>query len=163
MLTTPIKTNNSSGILRYYGNTVLLKSQRWRANIQQGVWCNAGRWIILCIISLSAHIQPTEFHQLFVVIFIPIFSIGCGSGLDIIKYQHSSKLCPLVATALLTMKHIIILFLVVPLSSLAQKSHICTYQDNFGTKLEIRSDLVRRGDSCNSNPATDGKPHRWQQ
>lgn len=85
------------------------------------------------------------------------------SGLDIIKYQHSSKLCPLVATALLTMKHIIILFLVVPLSSLAQKSHICTYQDNFGTRLEIRSDLVRRGDSCNSNPATDGKPHRWQQ
>jgi hypothetical protein len=53
---------------------------------------------ILSFISLSAHIQPTEFYQLFIVIFIISFSIGCDSGLDIIKYQHSSKLWPLYAS-----------------------------------------------------------------
>jgi len=45
----------------------------------------------LIFIALSAHIQPTEFSSAFVVIFIFSFSIGCGSRLDIIKYQHSSK------------------------------------------------------------------------
>ena len=38
------------------------------------------------------------------------------------------------------MKLIIILFLAVPLSSLAQKNPIGTYQDNLGTRLEIRKD-----------------------
>jgi hypothetical protein len=47
---------------------------------------------ILSFISLSAHIQPTEFYSAFVVIFSISFSIGSGSGLNIIKYQHSSKL-----------------------------------------------------------------------
>jgi hypothetical protein len=46
---------------------------------------------------LSANIGQTEFYRLFVVIFIISFSIGCGSGQDIIKYQHSSKPLPLVA------------------------------------------------------------------
>ena len=53
---------------------------------------------ILSFISLSAHIQPTEFYSAFVVIFIISFSISSGSGLDIIKYQHSSKLWALAAT-----------------------------------------------------------------
>jgi len=45
----------------------------------------------LIFTSLSSHIQPTVFYSAFVVIFIISFSIGCGSGLDIKKYQHSSK------------------------------------------------------------------------
>jgi hypothetical protein len=32
-----------------------------------------------------------KINKLLVVTFIISFSIGCGSGLDIIKYQHSSK------------------------------------------------------------------------
>ena len=50
---------------------------------------------MLNFISLSAHIQPTGILSAFVVIFIISFSIGCGSGPDLIKYQHSSKLWPL--------------------------------------------------------------------
>jgi len=41
--------------------------------------------------SLSPFVQAEEYKRAFVVIFIINFSIGCGSGLDIMKYQHSSK------------------------------------------------------------------------
>ena len=45
--------------------------------------------------SLSAFVWAEEYKWALVVIFIISFSIGCGSGLDIIKYQHSSKPCSL--------------------------------------------------------------------
>jgi hypothetical protein len=52
---------------------------------------------ILSFISLSAHIQPTEFYQLLLLPSSSVFSISSGSGLDIKKYQHSSKLWTLAA------------------------------------------------------------------
>jgi hypothetical protein len=42
-------------------------------------------------ISLSAIIRQTNFYWAFVVNFIFSFSIGFSSGLDIIKFHHSSK------------------------------------------------------------------------
>jgi hypothetical protein len=45
----------------------------------------------LIFISLSAHIQPTEFYQLLLLSSSPVFQLGCGSRLTVIKYQHSSK------------------------------------------------------------------------
>jgi len=52
----------------------------------------------LSFISLSAHIQPTEFDQLLLLSSSLVILFGCGSGLDVIKFQHSSKLWPLAAT-----------------------------------------------------------------
>jgi len=49
----------------------------------------------LSFISLSAHIQPTEFYQLLLLSSSLVTLFGCGSGLDVIKFQHSSKLWPL--------------------------------------------------------------------
>ncbi|HEY6435741.1 MAG TPA: hypothetical protein VIY47_04060 [Ignavibacteriaceae bacterium] len=71
-----------------------IKLPRRRANIQQGVRCYAGRRIYSQLhISISPY--PADgILSAFVVIFIISFSIGSGSGLDIIKYQHSSKLWP---------------------------------------------------------------------
>jgi hypothetical protein len=57
--------------------------------------------LLLCwqtnIFSASYRYQPisSRRNSAFVVIFIISFSIGSGSGLDIIKYQHSSKPWPL--------------------------------------------------------------------
>src|SRR5438552_2927891 len=47
--------------------------------------------------ALLAFVLVAEYQWCLVVIFIISFSIGCGSGLDIIKYQHSSKPCSLCA------------------------------------------------------------------
>jgi len=52
---------------------------------------------ILIVCSLSAAVRSEEYKYALVVIFTISFSIGCGSGPDIIKYQHSSKPEPLVA------------------------------------------------------------------
>jgi hypothetical protein len=43
---------------------------------------------ILNFISLSAHIQLTEFYQLLLLSSSSVFQIGGGSGLAIIKFQH---------------------------------------------------------------------------
>jgi hypothetical protein len=51
---------------------------------------------ILNFIAIS--IYPADgILSAFVVIFIISFSIGCSSRLDIIKYQHNSKLWPLLS------------------------------------------------------------------
>ena len=71
---------------------------RRRANIQQGVCCYAGRRIYSKLHIAISPYQADGLLSAFVVIFIISFSISSGSGLDIIKYQHSSKLCPMVAS-----------------------------------------------------------------
>ncbi|MFN8253750.1 MAG: hypothetical protein U0V75_17895 [Ferruginibacter sp.] len=53
------------------------------------------------ILSFNIAISPYPADGIlsaFVVIFIISFSISSGSGLDIKKYQHSSKLWPLTAS-----------------------------------------------------------------
>jgi NhaP-type Na+/H+ and K+/H+ antiporter len=55
--------------------------------------------VTISFISLSAIIRQTNFYWAFVVNFIFSFSIGFSSGLDIIKFQHSSKPWPLAVIA----------------------------------------------------------------
>ena len=50
---------------------------------------------IRSFISLSAHIQPTELYQLLLLSSSSVFQLGCDSGLDIRKFQDSSKPCSL--------------------------------------------------------------------
>jgi hypothetical protein len=50
---------------------------------------------ILSFISLSAHIQPTEFYQLLLLSSSSVILLGFSSGLDEYKFQHSSKPWPL--------------------------------------------------------------------
>jgi hypothetical protein len=58
---------------------------------QQGVCCYAGRRIYSQLY-IAISLYPADgILSAFVVIFITSFSIGSGSGQDIIKYQHSSK------------------------------------------------------------------------
>ena len=50
---------------------------------------------ILSFISLSAHIQPTEFYQLLLLSSSSVFQSVAAPGWTFNEYQHSSKLCPL--------------------------------------------------------------------
>jgi hypothetical protein len=50
---------------------------------------------ILSFISLSVHIQLTELYQLLLLTSTSVFQLGCGSGLDVIKYPTCSNTCPL--------------------------------------------------------------------
>ncbi|MBK8953390.1 MAG: hypothetical protein IPM85_15140 [Chitinophagaceae bacterium] len=77
---------------------IQFKLPRRRANIQQEFAAMLADEYIFSFISLSAHIQLTEFYQLLLLSSSSVFQIGSGSGLDIIKYQHSSKLWPLGAS-----------------------------------------------------------------
>jgi len=70
-------------------------------NIQQGVCCYAGRRIYSQLYIAISPYPADRILSAFVVIFIISFSISSSSGLDVIKYQHSSKLWPLYEKALL--------------------------------------------------------------
>ncbi len=74
------------------GHRLQFKSPRRRANIQQGVCCYAGRRIYSQLHIAISPYPADGILSAFVIIFIISFSISSGSGLDIIKYQHSSKL-----------------------------------------------------------------------
>ena len=88
--------SNASGTHSATVDTYIqFKLPRRRANIQQGVCCYAGRRIYSQLHIAISPYPADGILSAFVVIFIISFSIGCGSGLDIIKYQHSSKLWPL--------------------------------------------------------------------
>jgi len=73
---------------------------RRRANIQQGVCCYAGRRIYFQLLIAISPYPADGILLAFVVIFIISFLINSSSELDIIKYQHSSKLWPLYAISL---------------------------------------------------------------
>jgi len=45
----------------------------------------------LSFISLSAHIQPTEFYQLLLLSSSLVTLFGCGSGLTFFKCRHIAK------------------------------------------------------------------------
>ena len=72
-----------------------------RVYLQHSVCCYAG-WRIKTHLHIAISPYPADvILSAFVVIFIISFSIsGDGSGLDIIKYQHSSKPSPLPASLL---------------------------------------------------------------
>ena len=74
---------------------IQFKLPRRRANIQQGVCCYAGRRIYSQLHIAISPYAADGILSAFVVIFIISVSISRGSGLDNIKYQHSSKLWPL--------------------------------------------------------------------
>src|SRR5690606_38337965 len=78
---------------------IKFKLPRRRANIQQGVCCYAGRRIYSQLHIAISPYPADGILSAFVVTFIISFSISSGSGLDIIKYQHSSKLWPLLEIA----------------------------------------------------------------
>jgi len=61
-------------------------------SIQQGVCCYAGRRIYSQLHIAISPYPADVILSAFVVTFIISFSISSGSGLDIKKYQHSSKL-----------------------------------------------------------------------
>jgi hypothetical protein len=86
----------------------------------------------LIFISLSAHIQPTEFYSAFVVNFNFIFQLGCSSGMDIIKFQHSSKPCSLAAITSKTTSSIKI-----------YQSTMCNVYRSVGSLTTIKSHLQR--------------------
>jgi hypothetical protein len=73
----------------------ITKKQLNNNNSQQKVCCYAGRRIYSHL-HIAINPYPADgILSAFVVIFINSFSISSGSGLDIKKYQHSSKLWPL--------------------------------------------------------------------
>jgi hypothetical protein len=54
----------------------------------------ADEYILIFLFAINSSSSRRNSIWLFVVNFIYIFSISSGSGLDIIKFQHSSKPCP---------------------------------------------------------------------
>jgi hypothetical protein len=80
--------------LQFVGGHNTIRQTR-STTAQQGVCCYAGRRIYSQLHIAISPYPADGILSAFVVIFIISFSIGCGSGLDIIKYQHSSKLWPL--------------------------------------------------------------------
>jgi len=59
-------------------------SQGWRTN----------KFLSFCSLSAAVRAQRLLFSFLLLTSTL-VFQLGCGSGLDIIKYQHSSKPYPL--------------------------------------------------------------------
>ena len=77
--------------------TVLINktSQLFSGRVKHGACCYAGRQMYSQLHITVSPYPADGILSAFVVIIIISFSISSGSGLNIINYQHSSKLCPL--------------------------------------------------------------------